>query len=219
MRDIRYFLSLIDEYSSYLKGKIEFSNSGFPIFDKSMFLDEIPENVITYPNRNSIYVKNLSKTVICFYAPDRLLYPRLDKVIENLDEYKKFLGVVGMDLTVTKDMDMEWQKAIMLLNQLHMAILACNGIKIVANLRNGSDETVECLSGIPRNVMCATGFLGCTKDKCIYDFRFISKILSVCPSMLIIYGKHDPLAEDYLSKMGVRYRVYKDFHRISKRGR
>ena len=59
-----FFLSLIDEYSSYLKGKIEFSNSGFPIFDKSMFLDEIPENVITYHNRNSIYVANPSKTVI-----------------------------------------------------------------------------------------------------------------------------------------------------------
>ena len=91
-----------------------------------------------------------------------------------------------MEITVTKDMDMEWQKAIMLLNQLHMAILACNGIKIVANPRNDNDKTIDRLSGIPRNVMCAIGFFGHSRDKCKYDFRFIPKIVHIGSLMLII---------------------------------
>ena len=46
-----------------------------------------------------------------------------------------------MDATVTQDMDLEWQEEMMLLNQLFMAVLAVNDVRVVANLRTGSRET------------------------------------------------------------------------------
>lgn len=47
---------------------------------------------------------------------------------------KKFMGVIGSDLTVTSDTDLEWQEAIMLVNQLYMAVLAVNNVKVVQNI-------------------------------------------------------------------------------------
>lgn len=104
---------------------------------------------------------------------------------------------------------------IMLLNQLFMAILAVNGIKIVANLRTGNLHTHGNFKGIPANIMWATGFLGCARDD-PYDMRFISTILLVRPSRLLIYGKEDRNAIEKLSMMGVEYSIYPDYHKIRK---
>ena len=121
-----------------------------------------------------------------------------------------------MDITVTSDMDIEWQRTIILLNQLFLAVLACNGIKIVMNTRIESPETISCYNNIPKNIVYAAGFLGCDKLTSNMDFSFISKILYILPSKLLIYGKHDMIAEQQLQNMGIDYRVYADFHRLTK---
>ncbi len=210
------FFQITDKYLTYLSDKIEFSNDGFPIFTKEMFLEEEPEMIIPYYNRHNKLVKEPSKTVICFFGADSSLYHRLEKVLNELDEYRQFQGVIGLDVTVTADMDPEWQNAIMLLNQLFLAVLACNGIKIVMNARIGSPGTVKNLCGFPKNIVCATGFLGCDKLSSDSDLTFISKILYLMPSKLLIYGKHDKIAEKQLTMMGIDYRVYPDLHRLCK---
>ncbi len=207
---------ITDNYLSYLKDKIDFTEDGFPIFTKEMFLEEKPDMVITYANRKNKIVVNPKKTVLCFYDNDNTLYVRAEKVLNDIEEYKKYMGVIGLDITVTSDMDEEWQRATILLNQLHLAILACNGIKIVANLRIGSNETLNCLNSIPKNVMCGSGFLGCSRQTDATDFSYISKVLSVMPSTLLIYGKHDMAAEEQLNTMGIDYSIYPDLHRICK---
>jgi len=133
-----------------------------------------------------------------------------------LPEYRRYKGVIGLDITVTEDMDLEWQNAIMLLNQLFLAVLGCNGIKIVLNARNGSPSTLSNFSSVPKNVMCATSFLGCSNLKNDMNYSFISKILYLMPSKLLIYGKRDRIAEKQLDTMGIDYRIYPDMHRISK---
>jgi len=210
------FFTITEKYLRYLSGKIEFSDNGYPIFTKEMFLDKEPEMIIPYYNRHNKFVKDPTKTVICFFSADASLYIRLEKIFDELDEYKQFQGVIGLDVTVTADMDPEWQNAIMLLNQLFLAVLACNGIKIVMNTRVGSPQTVKNLSGFPKDIIWATSFLGCDKLSSNIDFSFISKILNLMPSKLLIYGKHDKIAEQQLTTMGIKYRVYPDIHRLCK---
>lgn len=210
--------TIADKYYKYLKGKIEFLEDGFPIFSKEMFLDSEPDIIVPFHCRNNKIVKDRKKTVICFYSGDADLYCRLEKIFDDLQEYKKYQGIIGLDITVTTDMDLEWQNMIMLVNQLFLAVAACNGIKIVMNARIGNQETVENLKGFPKRIICATSFLGCDNLQSEYDFGFLSKVLYILPLKLLIYGKHDRIAEKQLLTMGIDYRVYSDMHRLTKGG-
>ena len=207
---------IADDYLLYLDGRISFTEDGFPCFEKEMFLEEEPELIIPFQHRNNKVVTNKKKTILCFYTCDSFLYCRLEKLLDEIDEYKKYQGVIGLDITITDDMDVEWQNFIMLINQLFLAVLACNNIKIVMNARIGSNDSINNLKGFPKNVMCATSFLGCEKLKTENDYSFISKVLFILPKKLLIYGKHDTIAETQLSKMGIDFRVYTDMHRLTK---
>ena len=217
IRNFKDIFSMMEFLYQYLNGKdIKFNHEGFPEFRSDMFLNEWPDLVIPYSQRKNKRVKDKSKTVICFFDKDQRLYPRLKNVLEEIEEYKSFMGVIGLDITITDDMDEEWQKAILLLNQLFMAVLAINGIKIIVNTRTAGLDCYKVLEGIPSNIMAASGFLGCDKLKKKEDFSYLSKILTIMPDKLIIYGKHDLKVEEQLDEMGIDYRVYKDFHRLCK---
>lgn len=98
------------------------------------------------------------------------------------------------------------------LNKLFTGILAVNGIKVVCNTRIGSPETLDCLNSIPRGVMCASGTFGCCKTKDESDLSFISKILTLRPNKLIIYGKKDEIMLNQLDMFGVNYERFNDFY-------
>lgn len=219
MHSLLNVFQCIDKLYDYLEQfKLKYDRNGFPIFTKEMFLCKYPQLVIPYYLRNNKIVKNRKSTLLCFYCPDFRIYPRFTNIEKDIVTYQEYMGVIGSDITVTADMDIEWQNALMLLNQLHMAVLAVNGIKIVFNLRNGNDETLKNFSVIPKNIMCASGFLGCEKQKVHSDFRYLSKVMYVKPSKLILYGKKDSIIENQLNLMGIEYKRYDDFHTISKRG-
>lgn len=216
MRNLEDLFKKIDEYTSYLqhRGQI-FSREGWPIFHESQFLTEWPAKVVPYYQRHDKRLGNHKEITLCLYCGDEEIYPRLDKVMQDLPIYREYMGCVGCDLTVTKDMDEERQDAIMLLNHLHMAILAKNNIKIVANTRTGGKKTLRALKSFPKSVMCASGFLGCD-DEADYDMEYIAKVLSLRPSKLIIYGKCNLMQREKLDRVGINYRVYPDYHTWSK---
>ncbi len=136
-------------------------------------------------------------------------------VLNDIPEYRKYVGVSFLDITVTEDMDYEWQKIIALLNCLFAAVLAVNGVKLVFNTRYAKLLQNEKSEVVPQGVMCISGFLGC--DTILADdYNYIGKILFMLPSKLLIYGKHDAVAEAQLDRMGISYRQVKDFHRLYK---
>lgn len=217
IKNLLDLMKIAEEYIQYLKRRgVKFNTRDFPLLKKDMFLDEYPELVMPYDCRKNRLVMNPEKTLLCFYCGDKRIYPRLKKVLKDILEYRRFLGVVAVDITVTSDMDEEWQDAIMLLNQLFMAVLAVNGVKVVANLRTGSLSSVGNFETIPKGVMWAAGFLGCAKDD-LLDFRFISDTLRVMPSKFVIYGPEDEIALEKLNMMGIDHRVYYDYHKLSKK--
>ncbi len=217
IRNFKDIFIIIDELSHYLEDKnVDFDESGFPIFREEMFLKDWPDLVVPYSQRKNRLVTNPKKTLLCFFDKDHKLYPRLGKLLDDLNEYKKFMGVIGLDITITEDMDEEWQMAIFLLNQLFLVVLAVNGIKIVLNTRTAGLDISNIFNNIPQQVMAASGFLGCDVIKEELDYRYLEKILSIMPSKLILYGKHDKRAEKQLMTMGINFRVYSDFHRLCK---
>lgn len=217
---IRNIIDLMELESSFreylLSQNVEFDDNGSPIFHASMFLESWPEAIVTYQCRNNVaLVKDPSKTAICFYTADSRIYPRLEKVFDELNEYRRFIGVVSMDLTITDDMDLELQQLILIVNQLFTMILAINGIKIILNTRCGSLKFASAFKSIPKGIAVSSGFLGCGRLR-EEDLLYISKIVFLFPCKVLIYGKHDLVAEEQLDRFGFAYKVYPDTHRSSK---
>lgn len=218
MHSLLDLIKMSDKYISYLKdNNFKFDKNGFPIFTEDMFLKELPDQIVPYSNRNNKLVKNKKKTLLCSFTSDVRIYPRFKNIFNEIDIYKQYLGVATPDITVTEDMDIEWQQSIILLNQLFAAVLAVNGIKIVLNTRIGSIQNIRLFKHYPKNVICISGFLGCAKDE-KYSFNYLSKILYLLPSTLLIYGKIDKNTNIKLDTMGINYKYYIDFHSICKKG-
>ncbi len=218
-RSIASFEGLIDRYADYLDEQgIKFDPQGFPILEPQMYLDEWPELMVPYRDRKARFVHDPSQTVLCLFTGDARIYPQLENVLNDIPEYRQYLGAVGSDLTVTSDMDPEWQRAVMLVNQLYTAALAVNGVKVVQNLRCGSPETISCLGSVPSGVMCATSTLGCADTESELDLTFVEKMFAVRPGKLLFYGKRDPIMEHQTDVAGVPYKTYPDVHALYKRG-
>lgn len=203
----------------FIDSKILLDQDGWPIFERKHFLSEWPESVVTFKNKCSTLLGDKSKTLLCFFASDAEIYTRFSKVYQDIPVYREYAGVVFPDITVTWDMDVEMQKAMLLANHMFAAVLASEGIHLAFNTRCGSLCTRESFRNIPKNVMCASGFLGCSNSTDIFSTSaYINKILGLMPDKLIIYGKHDRLIDQQMGALGINYRYYADFHTMSKRG-
>lgn len=210
-------MHIADKLYQYSYGKIEFDSDGWPVFRKEHFLKKWPCDMVTFENRTSHLIKAETETVLCFYMGDISNFRRFKNLFNDISIYQRYLGVVAPDITVTKDMDLEMQEMIMLVNQLFSAVLAVNNIKLVFNTRNGNSTTADHFKHIPRHVMCASGFLGCNNEKnAIAAAPYINKILGLMPDKLLIYGKHDNVVDNQLEALGISYRYYPDFHTRSK---
>ena len=219
MKNLLDFLKLVDEYQSYLieRGQ-KFSPDGWPIIDRNCFLEQPPDIMVPYLKRTDSRLNGYKSIAICSFSKDENIYPRLDNLMDNIEEYKKYAAVVALDLTVTQDMDKEWQKIIILVNRLFMAILAINGIKVIINTRIGDTQDFSTLQYLPHMVMCASGFLGCDKAS-EYDMTYLAKILYLRPSFLLVYGKCSEIEREKLRRFGFKYRVYPDYRQWSKKNR
>lgn len=187
-----------------------FTELGLPILQTEHYLSALPSLVVPYKHRRATFVVDPSRTLLCFYSADKDILPRLERIEKDLPEYRRFMGVAGFDLTVTSDMDVSMQRLIMLLNQLGTALLAYNGIKVVANLRCGSMETLSCLASIPPEVMCISSTLGCRNLTNPWDTSYLIKALYVRPCPLLVYGKHDKLMEKQLETIGIEEHHFYD---------
>ncbi|MCF0128750.1 MAG: DUF4417 domain-containing protein [Pseudobutyrivibrio sp.] len=211
MKSLGDVFRIIDEYTLYLEDReFQFSAEGLPIFTKEMFLHDTPELLVPVQHRKNRRVKNPDKTVLVFFCDDTLIYRRLDKLLDEIDMYKDYMGIVQADVTVTADMDIEWQRAIMLLNQLVMAMFAVNGIKVVLNSRRGCKETMDMFRYMPKGICIASGYRGASQSSKM-DFSYLAKMLWFMPEKIYIYGAVDDSLCEQMLNMGLDYIIYPDF--------
>ena len=193
-----------------------FDRSGFPIIPKDCYAREPLEFMVDWDNRHSKFVSPPSESAICFFRDDARIYRRLATLERDISEYRRFGAVVEPDLTVTSDMDLAWQNMTMLINRLAIAFLAFNGIKIVANSRCGGTASRANLGLNPKGVVWASSTLGCADLPTRENFDYLVKMLALQPAHVMVYGKVDRLMHDQLSRMGIPWRAYPDFHALSK---
>lgn len=209
---------IVETMKNYIDSRIGFDEDGWPIFEPEHFLTIWPKNMITYQNRNNSRISDKKNTVLCFYTSDNQIYRRFRKIEEDIPIYREFAGIVFPDITVTRDMDVELQNAIILANHMFAAVLAVEGIKLVFNTRCGVKDTQKSFRNIPRNVMCSSGFLGCVNSSDeLSASSYTNKILSLLPKKLLIYGKQDKYVDEQLDELGIDYKYYLDFHSVCKK--
>lgn len=202
-----------EEQAHYLRQRgVAFDNEGFPLLPEECFLSDWPEYIVDFYHRNGTLVVNREKALICHFRDDRTIYRRLEHVHEDIDIYRGFMGVCASDVTVTRDMDIEWQAFSMLVNQLFMAVLAVNGIKVVPSTRCGDEQSTRHLSSIPKGMLWISSTLGCDNLRHASDLEYVSKIMRIRPRGIMLYGKRDPILEAQLDTVGVAYRNYGDVH-------
>ena len=198
------------------KHDIQFTENGFPIFKKEWFISKYPELIVPYNHRNDKKVLSKDKTILCMFASDSINYNRISKIYNEINIYKDYMGAISFDTTITSDMGKEWQDLIMLLNLTSTCILAVNGIKIALNTRTGYDY-INSFEGTPKGIVVASSFLGCSNSKDVIDCQdYLNKVLYLLPKKMLLYGKRDLIVEEQLNNIGISYKVYKDFHRLSK---
>ncbi len=152
------------EMIKYLKQRnVSFSIDGFPVMEDSWFLTTEPDEILPFYNRR--YCHDKKKTCICFNSNDDNLYPRISSVLNDLYIYREYMGVMPMDISVSRYMILETQKFNLLLNALFLSVLGINGIKFAAPLRFGSMETISLFKCYEKAPIGAIGSIGTRSNK------------------------------------------------------
>ncbi len=199
----------------YLKQNgICFSEYGYPIFREDMFTDEIPEEILPYNRRGEC--KNRNKTALCTCQIDKEVYPRIEHLDQDLEEWKSYLACIVFDLSPRLEWRTEIQKFNICLNQMAAIYLALHGVKLIGNLRVGSTLTFPALLSYPKNIPFLVGSLGCTKNCTEEDLFFMEmKLLIVHPSFVYIYGSLSDELEYILDSYNIAHDVFKPRREIS----
>lgn len=197
-----------------IKG-IQFNKDGYPIIASNFILKEEPEEMLPFNHRNS--AKNKSKTVVCYFMNDNLLYKRISTIQMDLNSLKGFMGICGFDLSPRIGWNEDLQKFNILLSQMITVWFAVNGIKIIPNLRTGDYSTFNCLRVFEVNNIFCMGALGCWHKKVfLEDLVYLKiKLMIVRPSYLLIYGKLEKDFLEFLENQDIPFKNFYDFRRIS----
>lgn len=211
-------LEIVRSYTNHLRERgVSFTSSGFPIFKKEWLIENKPKAIMPFDRRNEI-VSNEKETSICFFEDDMRLYPRFDKVFEEISILKKYHSVCMMDVSISPLMDIRLQNMNLLLNMLYICVLAVNDIKIIPFFRSGDISTVhilkESFKDSPYWVMGALGTQR-NKNSNFYDRLFRCKCLELNPKCLLIYGTPSKETLDAINDYEILYEVYEDFRTLS----
>lgn len=158
--------NLIDKLIIYEKERgVQFDKRGFPIFEEDDFLKELCEEMLPYTHRNKSRGK--TKTVICFFEPDKLLYRKLtfEKLISVSEELKLYQGFVGFDLSIFRDYLYPFQKFFILANLVITKFLTLSGNKCYPNLRTDETDGKSYFYLFEKAPIVCCGTLGCSKFK------------------------------------------------------
>lgn len=212
-------IELIDCYTAFLKNHgVQFYKNGFPIFEKSWYISTKPKVIAPYSKRQ-YYKECKSEISICYFEKDAHLYPRLEKVFDEIRILANYHSVCMMDISISPLMLDEVQRFNILLNLLFTCVVAVHGIKIIPSFKTGNYETVKLLKkSIGDSKYWIMGAIGTQQiyKNSYYECLFRNKCMMIAPNELLIYGKPNKSTTICLDQYGIRYiSIYKDFRTLS----
>ncbi len=210
-KDIYFNKKVTDNFkASLVKGAKFTTEEEYPILDNTFISDELPKKIIPFDKSGE--VKNRKEYYVCFYCADEsfnriYIYPK--KFLKYLST---FAGVITPDWSIHEDLPIIKQKENMNKNLEIAYYYGSNGIKIIPNVRAGTDKIKEeYYSAFPKYSAVAIGTYGFIKtieeqenfDACIEDIIFYLE-----PRDIIVYGAMPKRVFDKYVKHGVRFHQY-----------
>ncbi len=211
-------IELVERYTAYLKDRgVEFYENGFPMFKSEWFINNKPLVIAPF-NKRQYYRQNKQYISICYFGKDEHLYPRLDKVFEEIEILKEYHSVCMMDVSISPLMLGEVQRMNLLLNLLFICVIAVNDIKIIPSFRTGDLETMFLLiKSVGNSKYWIMGTIGTQqiRSNSFYEYLFRAKCLFINPGRLLSYGRPNSKTVKCLDDYGIECVVYKDFRNLS----
>ena len=180
-----------DLYLAYLIKNAKRTNlDEYPIIEEWMVSKEPPKRIIQWDRRKDI--KNPKETTISFYCNDVGFQPILNNPKKYVDKLKKFDMVVGLDASPYDNMPLWVQKSQIGLNIAITYYFGKQGLKIIPNVRIGSDLTITSLEAYPMHTLICIGTNGFIKRKANREIfkRQINEVVDILqPSGICVYGQ------------------------------
>lgn len=203
-----------DENISILKSRgIRFADE-FPVLPEESIYKSPVSSITTFTHRNDISNENRNCTIISFFAPDMELFPRLEKMDEDILTLRNYAGICGFDLSPCVAMLRIRQKFHLLISAVYNCRCAVEGIQVLPNIRMGDLGTVQqVVSRIPHGCNFITGELGCRrtpyKTYGLYQLREAIRVIE--PKIVFVYGSFQPADAEYCAPLGnVEFIVFPD---------
>ncbi len=178
-----------DEKITELKEhNIQFIN-GRPKIPVDKIYNGVPDLIETYQFRNEIPKEKRKKSLICFYSFENRILPRLETVDSDVEIFKEYAGIVGMDISPSINMLRPRQLHSILINQIYNCLIAIRGVMVAINSRIGDLKTNSIIEEYPKNQTLIFGNLGCKglfKEYSLLQFK--DWIIRNKPQNICIYG-------------------------------
>ena len=149
----------------------------------------IPKEVIQWDRRMDVKDPNI--TAMCFYCNDVGFTPILGNPKNYLEKLRKYGMVIGVDASPFDNMTLVVQKSQIYLNLAITYYLGKNGIKIIPNVRLGSDATISSLDAYPKNTLISVGtngFTWRTENREVFKKQIDIIVKKLSPSGILVYG-------------------------------
>lgn len=186
---------------------------GYPMIPDRLLLKTPPDDIVDWTHRNMSSAP-AERTAVCFYLPDGLNIRRILKLRDELDEYRRFMGACGFDLSPCSNADPALQRFNLTLSQMATVWLGLHGVPVIPNFRAGDASTFPALKAMAGR-MVSVGTVGCERDPDGYQAWMMRTQFASChPSMVLLYGSPNGLSDErFLEGIGVPARRYVKFDR------
>lgn len=209
--------AIIAKLENHLKKCNVIFKENFPVVPSELLLNVIPMEILPHPHH--LKAKNPSNTLICNFSQDDILYLSLKEIDNRIAVWKNFMGICGFDFSARVGDDEVNQDLYMYLNKLLDAYVAIHGVKVLPNFRTtGNLASLNMLRIYPPNGIFAVGTLGCGENKEFNSTLLRYKILFTRTKHLLVYGTLKDVYRKILDEYGVKFTVFEDFHRRSRKG-
>lgn len=188
-----------DIYYAYLiNGARRTKKEGYPIIEGYMVSDIPPKKITQWDQKSQVKDKGIIG--MSFYSQDKYLLGILNQPVKYIEELKNYQVVLGMDASPFDNMPAVVQKSQIFINLSLTYFYGSVGLKVIPNVRVGTEVTYNSLEAYPKNHLISIGTNGFIREKKNIDI-FIEQIKIVVdtlrPTGIIVYGY------DYLKRQKI----------------
>lgn len=202
-----------DVFLAYLiDGARRTKTDEYPIIEDWMVATEPPKDIIQWNRRRD--AKDPSSVGMSFYCDDIAFQPILGNPKAYVEKLKSYSTVIGLDASPYDNMPIWVQKSQIGLNLGITYYFGCKGIKIIPNVRLGSDATLSSLEAVPHNSLIAigtNGFIRKLSNREIFKKQIKSVVDILNPTGICVYGPTPNEIFDYVKAKGIPIYQYDSY--------